>query len=382
VIVAAALVIVVAVVSYVNAMSGPSNTALGVRSVEWLRDNGAAPLVAQVEDWYYTLTAPSKGGPTLKALPKVGDVAAGGQSTASATGSARTAPRRHRTHHQTRARPRRVEAMLHPALAGEGVWEPTRSGLGGAPPLMVTTLRDQPDYPQVIVGLAWIDTHRTRTVLYPGRLEPAVTLPTRGPMEVPTSRRERLLATFNSGFKLSDAGGNLGDGGYALNGHTYSAMHDGLGTFVGYKDGHVNIVPWSHGSTVPANVEYARQNLPLIVDHGRANPEIANGALWGATVGNAVLVWRSGVGIDRHGNLIYAAGNDQTASSLADALIRAGAVRAMELDINSYWVSFINYGGWGGSDPSNLLPSMNRVATRYLTPDDRDFFAVYLHSHA
>jgi len=28
--------------------------------------------------------------------------------------------------------------------------------------------------------------------------------------------------------------------------------------------------------------------------------------------------------------------------------------------------------------PANLLPDMNRVATRYLTPDDRDFFAVYL----
>ena len=57
-------------------MSGPSNTALGVRSVEWLRDNGAASIVAQVESWYYTLTAPSKGGPTLKALPKVGVAAA------------------------------------------------------------------------------------------------------------------------------------------------------------------------------------------------------------------------------------------------------------------------------------------------------------------
>jgi hypothetical protein len=90
-----------------------------------------------------------------------------------------------------------------------------------------------------------------------------------------------------------------------------------------------------------------------------------------------VLVWRSGVGIDRHGNLIYAAGNDQTVRSLADALIAAGAVRAMELDINSFWTSFITYGAPGGLDPANLLPSMNRSSARYLTPDDRDFFAVY-----
>ena len=28
-------------------------------------------------------------------------------------------------------------------------------------------------------------------------------------------------------------------------------------------------------------------------------------------------------------------------------------------------------------DPSNLLPDMVRPATRYLTPDDRDFFAIF-----
>ena len=52
--------------------SETSNSPLGIRSVEWLRNNGAAGLVAQVESIYYTLTAPSKGGPTLRALPKVG----------------------------------------------------------------------------------------------------------------------------------------------------------------------------------------------------------------------------------------------------------------------------------------------------------------------
>ena len=70
--VAALVALVPAAVSYVSAMSGPSNTALGVRSVEWLRDNGAAGIVGQIESWYYSLTAPAKGGPGLKALPKVG----------------------------------------------------------------------------------------------------------------------------------------------------------------------------------------------------------------------------------------------------------------------------------------------------------------------
>ena len=366
VVVAAIVALLASIGSYANSMSGASNTALGVRTVEWLRDNGAAGIVAQVENWYYALTAPAKGGPALKALPKVGDQHAAAAKLAALRAS---------------ERPQAVVPVIHPALPGEGVWRPARAGLGKAPPLLVTTLRNEPEYPRVTVGLAWIDTKRTQTLLYPGRLEPAVTLPTRGLMEVPPTRRGQLLATFNSGFKLGDAGGGGAPGGYVLHGHTYSPMRYGIGTLVGYTSGRINIVSWTHGAIAPASVDYARQNLPLIVDRGRPNPNLSTGAAWGATVGNAILVWRSGVGVDRHGNLIYAAGNDQTVISLANALIHAGAVRAMELDINSYWVSLVTYGAWGALDPSNLLPDMNRPATRYLTPDDRDFFAVYLRPH-
>ena len=55
-------------------------------------------------------------------------------------------------------------------------------------------------------------------------------------------------------------------------------------------------------------------------------------------------MWRSGVGVDAHGNLIYAAADIQTAESLAQILQRAGAVRAMELDINYEWTTFNFYG--------------------------------------
>ena len=193
----------------------------------------------------------------------------------------------------------------------------------------------------------------------------------RGTMELPQANRGKLLASFNSGFKLSDS-----HGGVVLNGHTYATMHDGQATLVGYTDGQVDVLDWSYGSIAPSSVAFARQNLPLLVNEGRPNSNLANGE-WGATIGNAVLVWRSGIGVDRRGNLIYAAGDNQTVQSLADALIRAGAVRAMELDINSYWVSFITYGAPGAEDPRNLLPDMNRSASRYLEPDDRDFLAVY-----
>ena len=85
---------------------------------------------------------------------------------------------------------------------------------------------------------------------------------------------------------------------------------------------------------------------------------------------------RLSLGVDRRGNLIYAAAPDQTVRGLARILIHAGAVRAMELDINSYWVTLNSYRKTGGRGARKLLTGMTRPALRYLSPDDRDFFAV------
>jgi hypothetical protein len=49
----------------------------------------------------------------------------------------------------------------------------------------------------------------------------------------------------------------------------------------------------------------------------------------------------------------------------------------MELDINYEWVTFNFYGSPWAADPAKLLPGMDREASRYLSPDDRDFFAVF-----
>jgi hypothetical protein len=189
---------------------------------------------------------------------------------------------------------------------------------------------------------------------------------------VPAQLRGRLLATFNSGFKLQDNGG-----GFAAFGHLYAPLKDGQATLIRYRDGTANVVSWQGGPDPGPNVEFARQNLPLILDGGRLNPNLGDGPQWGATLGNAIRVWRSGVGVDARGNIVYAAADGQTAQSLAQVLQRAGAVRAMELDINYEWVTFNFYGAWGAAGPQKLLPSMTRDATRYLAPDDRDFFAVY-----
>jgi hypothetical protein len=356
--IAALVCLVPALFSYVSMLTKPSDSSLSIRTVEWLRDNGARGLVNRVENFYYSLNAPSKGGPGLKALPPQAGVSGAVQHGA-------------KQHHYYR--PPNIRPMIRPSLRGEGVWHATFAPGGSRPPVLVTSYRPLPDYPQVVAGVAWIDHTRTSVWLYPGRLEPAVNLPSRGPMELPPEVRSKLVASFNSGFKLSDSGG-----GFASGGHTYAPLKDGLATIVRYRSGRVDLISWAGGPTADSSVMYARQNLPLIVNHGRPNPNLSDGPEWGATLGNAVQVWRSGVGIDKHGNLIYAAASAQTVGSLAAVLIHAGAVRAMELDINTYWTSFISYRHPGASGAANLLSTMDRSPQRYLTPDDRDFFGVYI----
>ena len=54
-------------------------------------------------------------------------------------------------------------------------------------------------------------------------------------------------------------------------------------------------------------------------------------------------MWRSGLGVTADGAVVYVAGPGLSALSLANLLVRAGAVRAMELDINTDWVDFFTY---------------------------------------
>jgi hypothetical protein len=64
---------------------------------------------------------------------------------------------------------------------------------------------------------------------------------------------------------------------------------------------------------------------------------------------------------------------------LAAAMVKAGIVRGMELDIHTQMVTFSTYRpDRPGSAPAHLLPTMAGLADRYLKPDQRDFFAVEL----
>jgi len=269
-------------------------------------------------------------------------------------------------------RPPRLTPMVMPRGPGDGIWRTVGEPVYGAPPVLVTTLRLGRN-PWDVAYVAWIDHTRARLALYPGTAQPPSSLP-RGPSEIPLAQRWRLIATFNGGFKYGSGSG--GGGGFSVDGHTYVPLERGLGTLVAYRDGRVDIVAWRGGLVPVPAVVFARQDLHLLVDAGRPAPNLGSQAMWGWVFGGGSTTWRTGIGVDRHGNLIYVAAVDTTAG-LAALLIHAGAVRAIELDMNPEWPTFDTYAHRNGLRPSQFVPNYQQSVSRYLSPDSRDFFAVY-----
>jgi Phosphodiester glycosidase len=241
------------------------------------------------------------------------------------------------------------------------------------PSILVDSFAPNEQVPNVVAYAAWIRTSTTDLALYPGYKGPGPTALDRGPEEVPLDGRGRLLATFNSGFYEADAAG-----GFYANKTLYDPMVDGLATVVRYTNGTVNITKWTGGTTPGPTIVMARQNLQLLVNNFRPTPATVDNQLWGLTLGGAPSVWRTALGIDTEGNLIYVAAPEQTSTSLAQIMVQLHVVRAMQLDINPEWPIFITYANRGAVGASLYVPNPNQIADRFLYPSTKDFFAVYI----
>ncbi len=234
-----------------------------------------------------------------------------------------------------------------------------------------TTFRPDPRATSVVYA-TWLRSSASILALYPGYLGPGATSLPRGPEEVPPTARGRLLATFNAGFYEADSAA-----GFYVNRTLYFPMIRGLATVVRYTNGTVNVVSWAGGPRPGPNVVMARQNLALLVANARPTALAADNGAWGLTLHGVPAVWRTALGVDASGNLIYAAAPAQTAASLAQVMVDLHCVRAMELDINPEWPIFVAYGRPGALAPSLIVPNANQIPGRFLYPSTKDFFALF-----
>jgi hypothetical protein len=338
-------------VSLGTALTNPAlGSSLSGRLAEWARAHGAAGVVNWTENLWYSHHPPPVGGrPPAGAIRPVHS-----HLSLTTAGPAHLPP------------PAPIVPPASPALPGEGQWSPAGRAVGGIPAVYVTTLRPDPVHTSYVVGVAWMDTALLRATLYSGSQ-----IPGGGPYldsaPISPSASSSLVAAFNAGFLMTAA-----NGGYYTDHKVVMPLRDGAASFVVFADGSATVGAWGKDVTMSPQVVSVRQNLDLLVDNGHPVPGLnaADTTAWGATLGNQVYVWRSGLGVTADGALVYVGGPGLNITDLADLLVRAGAVRAMELDINTDWVNYSLYtpsptAPAAPADGTELLASMAGGPARY-----------------
>ena len=344
-----------------QALAAHNGGSLSSKAAEWGRDHYLGPAVTFAESLTYH--PPKAGGkPNFSlAVPK-------GQAALPAA-KARAGTFQPDT-------PAPLKPLAGGSMPGEGQWRVLEK-VHGQPAIFGTYLRNA-KYTSYVNGIVSMDQRLVRFQLHPGSEDPGPgNWGSKGQNWIPPGDRRGLVATFNGGFKLDTA-----EGGFYLNGTTKGTLTPGSASVVYYKNGTIKIGTWGNEVTMSPRVAGVRQNLRLMIDHGKIAPDINQNVIsnWGATLGGGYYVWRSGLGTTADGRVIFVYGPALNAQNLADLLKRAGAVEAEQLDINPFWMSFEYYtpnGHPSDPTPTMLLPTQQQTPYRYYSPYSRDFTAVY-----
>ena len=342
-----------------NVLTAPGTDSFAARIAEWERDHGLGFVVTAGENFQYWLNPPKVGG-----KPSGSDLNALNTETVSPT----PMPSSQVTLHEP------LQPLVTPKLNGEGNFK-TVVTVRNQPAIQIAYLRPDKKHTSYLAGIAWMSGSLLKLVQHPGFSDPGRIKLWSQPATIPTAQRIGLAAAFNGGFKIKNS-----RGGFYADGHTAGTLVPGAASLVIYSDGHSDIISWPKRKLGP-DIVSVRQNLTLLINKGEIAPSLDKNVLanWGWTIKNAYFVWRSGIGITANGDLVFVAGNALSIQSLANLLQRAGAVRAMELDINAQWISYMWYtpGASANSPIPNKLLDFARPADRYFKANSRDFFAVY-----
>jgi len=349
-------------ISYARALLYPGHASVAARSVEWIREHGGNGLVDAIETWKYTHDAPPAVGAPA-------DAAFGHPVRADRTPSpTRSSVRRVRLGSPAAVTP--LPAL--PPIDDEGVWRSVHTATSARPTLYTSWFRPDAAHAPVTVAAALFPHGTDRFTLVSGTREPVPGLSSPSGHSVPAAATGALVATFNSGFKTRDA-----QGGWYADGTAAVPLVNGAASLVLDDKGQVRIGAWGRDVSMTPHVSAVRQNLSLIVDGGSpvAGLDKNVGRRFGSVKSQFEYTWRSGLGVDAKGDVIYVAGQHLTLVTLARAMSQAGVQRGIELDIHPHMVSFnIERHTAAGLRPVHLLSSMDEPTDRYLQADQRDFF--------
>ncbi|WP_034260941.1 hypothetical protein [Actinospica robiniae] len=216
--------------------------------------------------------------------------------------------------------PVNIPAQAADPLPGEGVWHPVTYGPTRTPVIEEAALRPDARHTSELAYAVWLNQHALAFTLQPGYQQPGGSWPVSD--SVAGSALKGPVATWNGGFKLHP--------------------DDALGGAI------------------------------------RVSAGAGSSAQWGYTINNDYYIARSGVGVTATGDIVYVSGSALSVATLARLLKAAGAVDAMELDINPDWISFMTYTGNPSAPHPVKLWNFVQPAGRYLQPASRDFVSVHL----
>jgi Phosphodiester glycosidase len=354
-------------ISLGSALTNPSyGVSSSARFAEWGRQHGIGGVVTWLEKEWYAHHQPPKGG-----KPPAGAFDAKAHAGTGITASCPNAL----------PMPPTIVSPASPQLAGEGTWHAAGRLVASCSALYEAFVRPDAVHTSYVVGVVWMDTKLLSPTLYSGSQIPGGG-PYTNTAPIKPSAAMTLVSAFNAGFRMGDT-----NGGYYTDGKEVIPLVPGGASAVIYKNGTMNIGAWGSDVKMTPDVVSVRQNLDLIVSGGKPVPGLdqADNKRWGATLGGSAYVWRSAMGITANGAVVYVAGPGMSITALADILVRAGAIRGMELDINADWVQYSIYSPPVGqpASPANGVPLMSSMAAGSQGPSRyfqtwwvRDFFTM------
>lgn len=293
--------------------------------------------------------------------------------------------------------PSPIKSMWKTPEAGEGEWTvptqpwikklPTPPGAEPPPSMFYRAfVRPDEERPYAKVILVAMDMRQLDLEMEAGNEDPKPLTGPPGAGRIPRDAAvyTKIAAAFNGGFKTEH-----GSYGMMLKRRVLLPPQPGVATVIITKDGRYGLGSWGSNKDVGGiqdveakDIVSFRQNLDPLVDNDKVNP--SGRSQWGFTLpGTTMQTERSGICVTNAGHLLYAWGDDVSATTLGKAMKMASCVYGMHLDMNPHHTGFIftNITELKGRNyKSELLDKQMEIDTaRYIEYAPKDFFYMTLH---
>ena len=228
-----------------------------------------------------------------------------------------------------------IPSIYSKPIKNEGVWEKFFISSETFRPLYAKTfIRPDLKRSYVKVFIYKFDMDRLSLEFIPGK-EDCTNDECNGGMT--KNQKKRVLWMFSGGYQYVH-----GKYGMKYQGKIILPPKPGAATLLMNTDGSYNIIEWPKDMTDDNTCRTFRQNEKLLIINSKISPYINK--LWGYTPKNVDPIYtvRSGLGFTKNNELVFAFGEDLSAKSLAIAMIKAGVITGMHLDMNYYNVHFVN----------------------------------------